>query len=58
MADLQALQEALDELDEHELQRLVNDTLARRRIPGGSEAGLAEARRRFGDDVNSGRSQR
>lgn len=60
MAEGKTLQEALDELDEHALQQVVNDALARRRAatPSRSELGLAEARRRFGDNTNSGGSQR
>lgn len=58
MAEGKTLQEALDELDEHALQQVVNDALARRRgAPSRAEAGLAEARRRFGDQVSGG-SQR
>ncbi len=49
MAEGKTLQEALDELDEHALQQVVNDALARRHgRPSGKAAGLAEAERRFG----------
>lgn len=60
MSDDETLEAALDELDDHALQQVVNDALARRRAatPSRSELGLAEARRRFGDNTNSGRSQR
>ncbi len=46
---LQELRDQLDELDEHTLQGLVSDSLARRHgRPSGREQGLAEAERRFG----------
>lgn len=59
MTDMQALREALDELDDAALQQMVNDQLARRSQPSSrAEAGLAEARRRFGDQTNGAGGQR